>query len=322
MKPGLVFTAEIERKMTNHRRSPGEYIKLWPKVAITAWQNNAGGPYRAWRVAHHYNVHGSGKVYKSELYDYLAGFDLHPRTRRRWVRGAVELGLFSEAFEVETGQVVYYLAGLARGASYLGCNSIGLPASLEVSDVLEKGWRSAVWLAYNATLNGRPASQEFKQDQTGVSPRTQRNYLEGAPVKKNKNYAKRKDLPAKEDYLAGYEEVTGRSVVVNEQGVVIQRLPQALAVPEEVARREPKGRTRKAQRKLNATSSNVGREKGRTQLRLFHDDPKEIKATERRTADLKVSDIPVHLFLKEATRKTVSFWDTLPLKDAMYPGML
>jgi len=288
-------------------------IKIWSKVAISAWQNNAGGGYRAWRMAHHIDRDGSGRVYKRDLYDFISNLGVHPETRRRWVNQALDLGIFSEA--IDDHGVIYYLSSLANAAIVFGCRKIGKPASVVASDLVNRGWRSVVWAAYNTNING-PMSQEKKEVETGVPARTQREYLSNVEVEKNKNYARR-DLPADPDHLRGYEEVTGRKVLINEQGQVRQKLPDYINVPPEIATREPMGRSKKAQREINTTLSNVGQgNDGNTPLRLFHDTAKDISNTERHIpAAIPGETIPESLFLKECTQQNFTLWDTVPLEE-------
>jgi len=288
-----------------------KYIKLWPLVAISSWWINAGGSYRAWRIAHNLDLAGSGKVEHGQLHNYLADHGVKYTTRRRWIRQAVELGLFKERECWTTGKMFYLLAGLGRAAAALSCEKVGKPISIKIRSLTGQGWKPFIWAAFNATLSG-PMSQKVKEKLTGVDPRTQRRYLSKLPVKKKTNYAKR-ELKADPLYLEGYEAETGRKVFINEQGEVVQKLPDYIVVPGSVARKEPKGRSSKAQRLLNTALLTVEQGSSKKPMRLWHDDPKGLSATEKKTAQIPVEDLPDNLFLKDGTISRATFWQPVPL---------
>jgi hypothetical protein len=295
------------------KQKQAQEIKIWPQLAIAAWQINAGGAYKVWRLAHNFDRAGSGKITRPEFYKYLNKLGVPARTRRRWINGeggAVELGLLSEAIDNNSSEVVYYLAGLARGAAALDCQAIGAPVIMGLPAFVDRGWRSMVWAAYHATVSG-PASQKTKENLTGVSPRTQRNYLKNAPIEKKKNYAKR-DLKADPAYLAGLKENTGQVVFITDHGDGRQRLPDCIAVPETVAKKAPKGRTRKAQKRLT-TLSMVVRGKSEKFVRLFHENAKGLLTAEKRTAAIPGGLEPTELFLKANRNGQRTLYEPVPL---------
>ena len=224
----------------NKDAQPGEIyenVKIWPLVMLAAIRNNSGGAARLWFVAKSLDPDGSGKVSQVALFDYLSEMGIGDRKRQRWVKQALNLGLL----RVAPGH--YWLAGWGRGAGMLGASQVGKPAMLPTRSLLFPGWRAKVWAAYLATLEGRILSQETKYKLTGVDPRTQRNYQSQLPIKRMQNYS---NIDQKRDYLEGH--IFHNPKIKKE----VQRLPDILVMPSEVARSLPKGRSRKAQGELNS----------------------------------------------------------------------
>jgi len=288
-----------------------QYIKFWPMVAMASWRVHAGGAYRAWRLAHNADRPGSGKIEQDELHKLLSDHGrTNHSTRYTWINQAVEIGLFTIWKDWKNNRTYYKLASLARAAAALDCKAVGNPASISASDFIGNGWKAKTWGAFNATLSG-PMSQKVKQELTGIDPRTQRNYLKQLPVRKHTNYAKR-DLPTNTNYLLGYQEETGRTVFINEQGEVVQKLPDYIVVPERVATKAPRGRSRKAQQKLNTILFRVEQDSRVKELvRLWHDNPKGLRATGKRTAQLPVKDVPADVFLRGKILADTTFWEPI-----------
>ena len=245
---------------------------------LMAIRNKCGGAARLWFIAKSLDQDGSGKVGQAALFDHLAGLKVGGRKRRRWLRAALNLGLLTEKV-YRNGERVYRLVSWGRGFGALGCNTvkIGRPAELQTSGLVRPGWRALVWAAYEATLEGRIISQEQKHKLTGIEPRTQRNYLTSLEkVKRIQNYAKTDILP---EQVEGARDALDLHLFVNEKTKkVVQRLPNIIVVPSNIARSLSKGRSRKAQSTVNAhtlgeNSLFMQRVKNFS-VRLFHENQK------------------------------------------------
>jgi hypothetical protein len=290
---------------------PSKEIKVWPKLGVSSWLANAGGAWRIWRLAKHYDPTNSGRVDREGFYEYLNSLGVPRQNRWRWLNKALELGLITQV-KYPWG-IVFQTVGVARGASILGCEQLGYPVFISVADLIKTGWRATVWVALHAWLDG-PISQATKERLTGVNPRTQRNYLSEVQHEKQKNYTER-DLDP--EYLPIHKEVLpDRHLFLNEQGQVIQRLPDKISVPDQVARKAPKGRSRKAQRELNATSSKVRREQCGQPVRMFYKDPGVALKTLRAAAVPASKAVPGHLFLEERKENNVTWHDALPMVES------
>ena len=253
--------------------------KVWPLVILTAIQNKRGGAARLWFMAKSLDKDGSGKVSQAALFAHLAMMKVGGRKRRRWLRDALDLGLFREVI-YRNGEIVYRLASWGRGAAMLGCSQIGSPASVTARSLVLPGWRSLVWAAYLATLEGQIISQETKYRLTGVDPRTQRNYQAALEVKRIQNYSNT-DLSDPGDF-------PGKHLFINPKTKkVVQRLPDILIIPSETARSLPKGRSRKAQGELNSRMlgenlSYSAAGPNDSVMRLFHETKKGAEGAIRR----------------------------------------
>jgi hypothetical protein len=272
-----------------------EKVKMWPMTGLTAVKDNRGGAWRLWVFAHNLDQQGSGKVKRSELYEYCDLIGINQRTRRRWLSHAIALGLLIEATDRQ-GDEVYYLAGLARGAGIVGCSKIGRPASVDAEQLARPGWRALVWAAYLVTLNGRPISQRRKEKITGIPDRTQRKYQAEVQGSAIRNYVEI-EKKAGGGYVDYFKEVTGKHVYQDRSGRVWQRLPDIRTVPPSVAKSKPKGRSRIAQKRLNRnTSSIVGLGQDHPNARLFHGSYSAARAEQKRLSRMEKRDRPYEVF--------------------------
>lgn len=278
-------------------------VKFWPLLAMASWRSNKSGAFKVWSLAKLADPAGSGRVSEVELSMLLKSLSIPKNTANDWIRKAVKTGLFRKG---SNGS--YYPAGLAKGALILGCDRTGYPVEIDIKDFIGKGWKAYVWASWHTTLTG-PVSQETKEQLTGVPIRTQSHYLKQVPLDKTTNYAKR-SLPAESAYLIGYEEETGHHVFVNEQGEVIQKLPDYLTVPGSVATRANKGRSRKAQKKINEALFSVERgNRVNSSMRLWHTTRKGLEATIKRAVNRPLRDQQGDLFIRVQQLAGVSFWE-------------
>jgi predicted DNA-binding transcriptional regulator len=81
------------------------------------------------------------------------------------------IGLIHEHKYRRSCEVVYILAGQARGAVILGCSKVGRRGIVKAVNLVKNGWRGYVWGGYLATASGL-ISQKTKEEITGISERT------------------------------------------------------------------------------------------------------------------------------------------------------
>ena len=254
-------------------------IKLWPVIILAAITNKHGGAARIWALSKAIDSQGAGKVSRADLWAFCAGLGIGERKRLRWLCAALELGLFREVI-YRNGEVVYRLASWGRGAGMLGCSQIGKPANVTAKALVSPGWRAHVWAGYLATLEGQIISQETKYKITGVDPRTQRNYQATLAVKRIQNYSNTN--------LSDPGDIPEKHLFINPKtNKVVQRIPDIIIVPSDVARSVPKGRSRKAQREIHSrmlggNSSYSAAGPSDSMVRLFHETKKGAEKALRR----------------------------------------
>ena len=289
-------------------------IKLWPKVGLAAINSNNGGAWRVWALAHGINgtrgKQQTGKVTKAELRAVMDRLEVEPRNRQRWIAEAVHMGLLRPYRDL------YYLAGLARAAVRLGCGKVGTPAIIKTPDLFKKGWRSKVWAGYLARAGekGLRVSQSTKEKLTGFKCKTQQNYQKQIKHKKIRNYA-RTETPASE--LSGNPFIDGGKFEDGKKEKIIQRLPDQLVISLDEAKTSRPGRSRKAQKQMNASLlSDVGNQ---TVTRLFHETSKGIERTRAKLEKAKDTppwEVPAELFeLKKVCNHTnqTNIWTPIAL---------
>lgn len=214
----------------------------------------------------------------------MVDLGIDTRSRRRWLEQAVEIGLIHEHKEY------YYITGLARAALILGCNYLGNAATVEVEALVRKGWRAYLWSAYLVTLNNRLVSQEKKAELTGVRTRTQRNYQASVPGTARQNYVDRgQAIAGKSKYM---NEECGIHTFENRRRVV-QRLPDIRTVPLDVSKQAKRGRSRKAQKKVNSSLLN---ERGSRPIKLFCETRHSLKRALKAVEKMYVADRPDEIF--------------------------
>lgn len=288
---------------------PSQPIKIWPLIVFAADKQRLGGAIRLFFIARMIDKRGSGKVAKAELLSWLQYLKVGDRKRRRWLAQAKAQGLIIEVDDF------YYLVSLAKAALAVECNQVGRPAKIAVYSFVGNGWRAHVWASYLSTLRGRPMSQATKETLTGVSVRTQRNYQAALPGQKRRNYTKTKH---RGDRLTMFKEHGRGACFVGRDGTIIFRLPDIRNVPGFIASPTPKGRSKKAQRIVNATSFQV--ERGNTDanlFRLFYEQNAH-KAAEHiaRKSGLAPWDLPGEVYQLEKVYKDSNLWQPVAVNHA------
>jgi hypothetical protein len=276
---------------TKPERKPAT-VKTWPIMGLRADQSNAGGPWRIWTLARTLDRKGSGAILRDDLQAYCTKLGLPRGTFRRWLAEARKLGIITER-EYFTGSKRLILAGADRAAELLGCPHVGgKRAAIPVNYLIGEGWKAYIWAGYIATLRERPASRETMRKMTGVPERTQQEYERQAGIVQLANYAHDEAWGA--EHLAGIRENERPHAFTwhdreTDKKIIVWRTPDTRIAPADVSCAS-KGRTRKVNKKLNHVSSFcMERASTRQVFRLFHDDPKSVKATIRK---ISKADLP------------------------------
>jgi len=214
---------------------PG-WVKSWSQLTLAASRQKSGGAVRAWDLARALDPTGSGQVARADLMAFLAHLKVTRSTRCRWVREAIQRGLFRSARE---GKRLVYL-GVQAACLKFSVADPGERVELPAADLAQRGWKCAA-LAGALTRFHRPISRAALQSITGVNRRTQLNYQHKGGVRAEANYAL--DSRAEADQIDGYREfIRPHAFVVryasgrqSRQGVAF-RLPNTYRVPGETAK--------------------------------------------------------------------------------------
>lgn len=199
------------------------------------------------------DVEGSGKVAREDLREALLEHGAHPRTARRWIRQAIEAGLFHD-----TNALHYRSQG--KAAAIVGAERMASrPAIIENPAALfDTGWLGVVWAAYTASRNGgktdlNPISRAALEKLTGVPERTQREYQKQS--KKIKSIACQADFGRLNrrikdtwTHVNNLRKETGKGYLL-QGGRLIQRLPNVY-VCDKTMQAGNRGRTGKAKREM------------------------------------------------------------------------
>jgi len=221
-------------------------IKIWPLVGLASLQRNKISGWRFWRLAHHFDKAGSGRVKRTEFIEYLKGLGVPAIQVKRWCIQAEN----AQLIKYNQRKDVFLLVSLGNAAVKLGCAKIGKPASIPINALLSKGWRAHVWAAFLGTLPPRPISREKLELRTGIHPRTQRRYEIAAGVEVRKNYLPTDISP---EYLEAYKihHNTSAAMTWTQKGgakYIARRLPDIRLSTYQSAKR---GRSKKAQKLVN-----------------------------------------------------------------------
>lgn len=257
---------------------------------------------------------GSGYVERAALRELLDRCGVHPKTRDRWISHALNLGIFTYHHFSASGTEVYFLSSLDRAAQALDVDRIGHPVRVGINNLLDTGWKAHVWAGFEARSEKTdlpPKSQETKARITGVSPRDQRRYLNQLDgVKKVQNYAPRRKTQTTEKHVQGMKDVTGHAYFQDGKGRLNQRLPDIVLIPTEIAEPAPKGRSKKAQKRLTAALSNEGQGQcKKPDERLFYFDRKGAEKAIRERGE----GSQVFLFQVHREKWRVNEWQPITL---------
>jgi len=289
-----------------------ERIKVWALVGCQAWQARKGGGWRVWAISHHLDKRGSGRVSRLELWDYLRSLGVGERKRRRWISQALRSGFMVYSAKVDD----YFLTSLGKVAAIIGAGEVGLPADISVARLVSPGWRSVVWAGVLAAMQaGKPMSRARLQVLSGLDERTQYNLEQQLAIIYRKNYAQTKLAG---DHLTGIVEHGRGSAFVGDDNRIYYRLPDTRIVSQADAIAGAKGRSRKAQKRVNTLLS---QDRGKVQVfRLFHERQTGAEREGRRIgkADIAPWDSPNEVYYLERAGRTNNLWQPQQVREGCY----
>ena len=210
---------------------------------------------------------------------------MNPRNSRRWVGEAVRQGLLSPHNYKLSGDKVYFILSLPKGALVLGCSQVGMPAIIkDPVRLFQPGWKALLWSGYLTTTRGRPVSRKIMQDVTRVSRSSQWRYQKVVPVGVIRNTERRRLAKNK---LTGYQEFVNPLAYQSSKGFVCTPLPHIRNVNPAIAELGKRGRGRFYQKQLDYFSSlwdgNATVARGKSIfIRLFHETKKSLEAARRK----------------------------------------
>ena len=275
-------------------------VKIWPMVGLAAIRSNKAGAWRVWHLARALDPQGSGKVKRSALWAFIAHLGVVERTRRRWIRAAIDLGIF----RLDEKSDSYYLKRNEDVSPLMGARKVGSPVLIEAKGIVVRGWRKNVWAAFEALHNGKQISQVTKEQVTGVPERTQRHYRRQSILGVRRNYGQ---TNLSGDHLVGLRENGRETAFTGNDGFLYYRLPDTTEVPSTIAAPcRSKGRSRKVQKRINTL---LLVEQGSDQvMRQFFNTPKGIKSAIRRLGDLLPWERPREFHLLDHVGKRSNLW--------------
>lgn len=233
-------------------------MKIAYLIGLGSAYNGLGGTWRAWTVARHLDIEGSGRVAREALRAALEGYGVSPRSVRRWIRKGKQEGIFREA---KNGDLYY--DGLHKAAVKFGAWGVGRRVQIpEPKRLFKPDWKQHLWAIYHTVRKDRPISRFTLEWLTGVDRRTQYNLERGNPdMQARACYADIANLASmdadqRRQHAANLREVTGEGWQVKRKRLVKQ-LPNVYAGTAEVELC-PRGREKQARAYFRANSSNHG----------------------------------------------------------------
>lgn len=265
-------------------------IKIWPAVVLESLKTNTSGAARLYFLARSLDQTGRGMIPAGDLLGYMRDLKIGARKRQRWFAQACELGILKKV--VSHGLPMIVITSLGRAAVALGADHVGLPATCDDHVLTGKGWRALAWSSYLTTHKEKPVSQKTKEQITGISPRTQRNYQKAIPGERIRNRRRIYLNGPKSDrnkQAAGLQDVAGMAVYTDKSGRTWQALPDTRKVPFGISRLLKRGASRRAQRYVNSHDSSSFPRRGSRDaigVRLFCEGERETRAAIRQAQKL------------------------------------
>jgi len=289
-------------------------IKTYPALYFQG-NRQYPGAYRVWLLARALDAQGSRKISRVAVRDALRDFGINPRNIRRWVGEAIRIGLLTPHNYRLSGDRVYFILSLPKGAVILGSPDVGLPAIIKDGAALfRKGWKALIWAGNLTTTRGRPVSRRVLHNVTRVHRSTQWRYQKAVPVGVIKNTERRRMAKSK---LTGYQEFVNPLAYISIKGFICTPKPHIRNVNPAIAELGRRGRGRIYQRQLEyfsyLWSGNAAIARGKsTFIKLFHETKESLERARKRYLKHKEQPgcpIVDELYLRKPSRSTrVNIW--------------
>ena len=271
-------------------------IRISPLIGLASIPAKLSGAYRIWEIGRHIDQQTKrpGWVACGALIAFCNELGVNERNWRRWVRQAVDSGLFRHDERKDR----FYYVSPANAEFILGANPSRITANIDIVNLVKTSWKRYLWAAFNANLKA-PMSQAVKEKLTGISERTQRYWQNG---RKSKNGKARPITHSKQNYVDRRSDNV--DVLLNVgltafevYGRTKQRLPDQIFVPEKVAKLDKK-RYRQPEDLSSIELAKIGDYSSRRSevVRLFCSSYKSAKYALKKQSDIPAQDRPDEVF--------------------------
>ena len=231
-------------------------IKFEPAIMLWAGNHLAGGAMRMYYLAKHIDEFGSGIVSHDELRRAYAEVDVSQRNFQRYLKKALQLGVFEPIYREKSSTLVYRLCSYGDAARAIGCLHLApSPAAVKMSNFFSKNSRAYAWAAYRSTFGNSRISRQKLAELSGVCVRSQIYYEKALGIEGIAQYAVDEERSISE--LKGIKEHFRRHAFLMNRGngryAIAWRLPNLVSVPLILARSLPVGQRARHLHKLHAT---------------------------------------------------------------------
>lgn len=273
-------------------------MKLYPEIPLIAKQNNLPvSGFKVWFIAKHYCGGRRGVIPDQNFRKYLKGLGVVRATYSRWIRAAIDLGLFEVVQGKRKKGKYYRLVSWQQGAYNAGCERLARAAEVDIVEFVGRSWLSLCQAAFLQQFGNKPVSRETVTALTGTPRRTQQYREKRARVQQVENvaiYGKAEDIaiktPERMENL-----FDGPGVFINKAGDLCRRLPNSKELPDSITVAK-KGRTKKVNKALRALFVR-GAEAPKTPVLLrYSENPKQSKQLQRK---LRKDSVQGHVTIYE-----------------------
>ena len=296
---------------------PGDRIKIYPDILLSAARGNNGGAAKLWTLAKHANPGGCGSIPNKALRQFVINdLKIKRGTYDQWLAQALHVKLLERSGDN------LKLAGLARAGVILGAKGIKGPAYIPLDLFIKKGWLSWVWRSWldvHKLLKTEPQGKEKPisrialRDLSGISERAQVDYEKKAGVINHAQYAKdttRPGTPGMVDYINEFER-EGKSKAFLNAGEITWRIPNTREVKDQRTKLAPKGRSGRANRQLHDLLNISGQDHILTKARLYNRGEKQAGASLKKNTSNKNKGKPGWMWIYQAA-DIKGFWHAIP----------
>lgn len=206
-------------------------IKAFPLIGLASSRAGKSGSYRAWTFARNLDSEGgSGRVETARLYALIETIR-SLRTRQRWIREAVDLGLL---IPYRNGEFYKYISPDKAGIVYNGLlapdsrfSTILVPVLLKLDDFQSNQWKSELYAGiFEQRNNDQPISRAVIAEIYGISRISQWEYEQSTEkIKVFENYVPLEKVVNKVETIKKLKQLPERRGLKIKLGHVVKQLP-------------------------------------------------------------------------------------------------